>query len=433
MSEASAIVASIVINVITMLNAAVFAQIIFNSKFNIKLVALYSGITGLIGSGVAIFLADYNPNIKMILMFGIMVLFLKLIFKLNYSKSIIATGLFLILQAFGNAVASICLSALGFRNIFDGNLKVYIIANIIINLVTITAFVIIRSFKLFSQLPKEVKTKAYVSNVVYILFTIVVISVNMTYCYQSYGNIKNIEYIVFTAVLMLGFLIYSIVNTNTHFKLETKSQELQYQIFYNKTLDTIMSDLSRFKHNYSNALNVLYAYTKMKKWDELTKYIGELVGETNRVNEANSIIMLNIKNAGILGLITAKTDYAAKQNVNIKINVADEVKEINMKISELYEVLGILLDNAIEAAAASTGRYVGLYITNKDGIVTFSIENSVDQKVKISEIFNKGYSTKGSGRGMGLWYIDKIMRKYDNVILNTFSEDKAFRQELVIS
>ncbi|MCX7745503.1 MAG: GHKL domain-containing protein [Clostridia bacterium] len=434
---------SSVANMITVLGLMVFTLLIFNLKLNIKNAVLSSIAVGFICSSAVYLLKFLSEalnfknihNIKTFIGVLIFVFTLRIYYKISYSKSIISTCLFTILSALATITAFIILDLLGYKDILGENIQVNIFANLIITVFYIIMFIIIRSFKVFSNFPKEVRNKAYISNMIYISFTLVIIGANMSYYYynsQGNPNVKNTG-IIFNAVLVLAYLVYSIINTNTFFKLELKDQELQYQIFYNKTLDMLMSDLSRFKHNYNNMLNVAYAYIKMKKWDELSKYFNELVEETNKSNSFSKMIMLNIKNAGVLGLITSKIDYATQNGINMKIFIDDEIKEINMKISELCEVLGILIDNAIEAAGQSTEKLVTLYISNINNIVTFCIENSVNEKVDTNTVFDKGFSTKGENRGLGLWLLKKIIQKYDNVLLNTFSEPSRFKQELIVS
>lgn len=430
------LIVSIIGNCLLMLYMAVFTSILFDVGFKVKQYILFTLAGGLINSGIAIITSYYLDSfVKSIttILFGI--LFLKLVFRVSNSQCVVSSGLFLVLNAFSTVVAQFTLQFLGYNNIFEDSMNITIIVNVVFSIVTVVAFVLIKYFKLFLRYPKEVRSKVYVSNSIFILFTILMIAVNFgyyAYCYRLYSGIKGTG-LLLISVLTLGYMIFSIINTDIFYKLESKSQELEYQVFYNKTLDTLMSNLARFKHNYSNTLNVIYAYTKMKKWEDLEKYLDEVVEQSNKPNEINDMTLLNIKNAGILGVVTSKTDYAAKQNVGMKIIILSEIKEINMKISELCEILGILMDNAIEAAAASNDRKVSLRIRKEDNIVIFEIENSVDKKVPIYELFNKGYSSKGEGRGMGLWIVKEINRKNSHVILNTVSEDHFFRQELIIS
>ena len=117
-----------------------------------------------------------------------------------------------------------------------------------------------------------------------------------------------------------------------------------------------MSELKRFKHNYNNMLAVIGGYIQLESWNDLKKYYFEILDQTNKFDASNNLSIFNIKNAGILGLLTTKMNYAKELHVDLKIVVYNNIEEINMKISELHEILGIILDNAIEAAKQSNER-----------------------------------------------------------------------------
>jgi two-component system sensor histidine kinase AgrC len=112
---------------------------------------------------------------------------------------------------------------------------------------------------------------------------------------------------------------------------------------------------------------------------------------------------------------------------------SSDLSEVGIKISELCEILGILLDNAIEAASESEEKLIRLVVRKIDTSISFSIENSVKEIPDIRKIYEKSYSTKGDGRGMGLWFLNNIIKKNKNIMLNTLTNEKRFKQDLIVS
>lgn len=180
-------------------------------------------------------------------------------------------------------------------------------------------------------------------------------------------------------------------------------------------------------------LAVINGYVMVKRWDELKNYMSEIVHEEKKESAFNSLMLLKIRNAGLFGLITNKLQYALDKNVDLNVLIEDEISEVGIKISDLCEILGILLDNAIEAASESEEKLVRLIIKKIDKSISFSLENSVVEMPDIKRIYEKSYSTKGEDRGMGLWFLNNIIKKNKNVMLNTFAKDKRFKQDLIIS
>ena len=69
----------------------------------------------------------------------------------------------------------------------------------------------------------------------------------------------------------------------------------------------------------------------------------------------------------------------------------------------LYEVItnravGILLDNAFEAASQCSKPYVNVGITKDGNMILIIVVNSTEEKdINLKNIFEPGFSTKGEG------------------------------------
>ena len=134
-------------------------------------------------------------------------------------------------------------------------------------------------------------------------------------------------------------------------------------------------------------------------------------------------------------------DYA--QDVGKTI---EEIKTLCEKVGIDYEdentllddVSITLLDNAIEAASKCDEKIVNIEINdirhNKYQVLT--IENTYsDKTIDISRLSEKGYTSKTEEKGshgIGLWQVDKMIKKHNNIILDTSKDEKFFKQELVI-
>ncbi|MCL6590986.1 MAG: GHKL domain-containing protein [Firmicutes bacterium] len=419
-------------NVIPMILLILFTESVYNEKYQAKTVIWAAFICGLIMYGLMYPINLLHLNLlSFIVAIPIMMLLFKKFFGLHYLKGIVAVSTFYILGAIGNIIAFWIVDSWGLN--ISGEFRNYLLLNLIMYPFIILALVIIRYFKIFLILPHEIKRKAYLSNIINLLFSLFIIAANLYY-YLPGSNISHkTTGMLLTAILILGYFIYSILGANSLWKLELKKHELENQIFYNQTLEVLMRDLVRFKHDYNNHLNVMNCYIQMQKWDELTHYFKELVGQTQSSIKFDHRLIDKIKNAGILGLITSKIDYSQKSGVTMQLEIPGEIKEINMKISELCEVLGIFLDNAIEAAARSAEQSVKVRISNVNNQIAFYIENSVDHQVDPKQIFEWGYSTKEGSHGAGLWIVRKILNKYKNITLNTIAGERNLIQELIIT
>ena len=110
-----------------------------------------------------------------------------------------------------------------------------------------------------------------------------------------------------------------------------------------------------------------------------------------------------------------------------------------MKVYELTRVLGILLDNAIEASSKCKEKSINLTIRKDPKIdrQLIVISNTYTNKdVNIDRIFEKGYTSKKDSdvksHGLGLWEVRKVLKKNDNLNLFTTKTNDFFTQQLEI-
>ena len=106
-----------------------------------------------------------------------------------------------------------------------------------------------------------------------------------------------------------------------------------------------------------------------------------------------------------------------------------------MKIYEFTRMLGILLDNAIEAASECDEKILNIIFRrdSKNSVDIIKIENTYkDKNVNIENIFNKGISGKENHTGLGLWEVKQILKKNNNLNLHTTKNEQFFIQQLEI-
>lgn len=106
-----------------------------------------------------------------------------------------------------------------------------------------------------------------------------------------------------------------------------------------------------------------------------------------------------------------------------------------MKIYEFTRILGILMDNAIEATSECEEKIINVSIRKdtRRHMQLLVIENTYKNKdIDTEKIYEKGYSTKEGNTGLGLWEIRQILKKNNNLNLYTTKNDKYFSQQFEI-
>lgn len=110
-----------------------------------------------------------------------------------------------------------------------------------------------------------------------------------------------------------------------------------------------------------------------------------------------------------------------------------DLQTLNMKIYDFARILGILLDNAIEASNECEEKVINITFRNdlKHNRQLVIIENTYKNKeIDTDKIFEKGISEKENHTGLGLWEVRKIIKKNNNANLYTTKSEHFFSQQL---
>lgn len=113
--------------------------------------------------------------------------------------------------------------------------------------------------------------------------------------------------------------------------------------------------------------------------------------------------ILKLPSGGVRGIVAHTIEVCNKNNIKLDLFV-DKIKV--SKKDDLSKLLGIYLDNAIEASL--TTDYPEILIGFYSEEITIS--NTYSGYIDVSSIKAKGYSTKGKDRGYGLFLADDILK-----------------------
>ena len=136
-------------------------------------------------------------------------------------------------------------------------------------------------------------------------------------------------------------------------------------------------------------------------------------------------------------MLATKYYEADKENIQINLNVFLDLNEIEarMKIYDFTRILGILLDNAIEAAKLCDKKVINVTFRKQisnDMIVVIIQNTYTNKEVDTEEIYQKGISSKENHSGLGLWKIRQILMRNNNLNLFTTKNDEYFTQQFEI-
>lgn len=266
------------------------------------------------------------------------------------------------------------------------------------------------------------------------ILAVVVISLQF-YLLILYTNTLPVTVVVLSSFLLTLFFLISINNIIRITKLELTSIELQQSKEYNKTLEFLYDSIKAFKHDFNNIIQTIGGYANSNDLEGLKTYYNQLFIDCQKINELSTLNPNVVNNPGVYCLLTTKYQKAEAQGIKIHIDFFLNLNLLNMKIYEFTRILGILLDNAIEASTVCDNKVINVIFNTKacNNMQYVLIENTYNEKnIDTEKIFEKGYSSKPENTGLGLWEVRQILNKNNNLNLFTSKDDLFFRQQLEI-
>lgn len=176
----------------------------------------------------------------------------------------------------------------------------------------------------------------------------------------------------------------------------------------------LVSSLRANTHDFMNKLHTILGLLELSEYDRAKEFILEI---QQRQQELNKRLFNNFKDPVIAGLILGKINGCNEQGVRMSVSPDSYIGEIHDKefSHTLITIIGNLIDNAVESARSldGGGGCVSLCVSQVGSEVYLKVS---DNGVGISEenremIFKREFSTKGAGRGMGLYLIRQEIDK----------------------
>lgn len=249
-----------------------------------------------------------------------------------------------------------------------------------------------------------------------------------------YNNVLHIS----GYLLVMTFLLLAMRRSYLEqMQAEAKQKALQDLQDYTHNLEGMYNSLRSFKHDYVNILLSLSGYIENGSTDELKQYFDSKIFPTKnlidegdyKLNQLSNISVLEIKS-----LLSAKMIYAHDAGIDVTIDIPDRVDSFPMDTVDLARILGIFLDNAIEAALEAKEPQIGLNILQNKGSVSIIISNCFQNNgLALHRMKQEGFSTKAGHQGIGLSNVQKIIGSYDNVLLETTMQCGCFMQHMELA
>ena len=264
-------------------------------------------------------------------------------------------------------------------------------------------------------------------------FAVVLVDSSVTKYIVIFGNLLSGIFIAFSIISM----ILSIKTVNNEIERANLQKDKEITEVYKNEIKHMYDSVRDFKHDYMKIYSSMSMLIERGDIDGLRDFFNneivplqnDILNETDTAHE-----ITKISDSIIQGTVYNYIIKAKNKGIEPVINIDGDVPNtVSVTSVELARILGIILDNAIEAVCGikdGTRKAVILGVYADKEHVTYIVKNTYSVQPDLSKIFDNDYSTKGGEHGRGLAIVKRITDKYDDVFLNVKLEKEYFVTEL---
>lgn len=237
------------------------------------------------------------------------------------------------------------------------------------------------------------------------------------------------------AVLTVGLVVYLAQRLDAERKVEAQRDVIAQQQLYERDLEAIQQEVRAFRHDYKNLLAGLSEQAGKGELDKLRASLSQLdTGFDRHIGEKiqSSVHLGNVRIPQVRSLLLSKLAAMRDKKIDCRLEALYPVERVGIDPWDFTRCLGILLDNAAEAALETETSWVEIVLLSQKSRLFLRVSNPYTGAVDPDKIWMENFSTKGKNRGLGLPSYQRILAGYPNTATSTSWADGVFVQELIV-
>lgn len=368
-----------------------------------------------------------NVTIKVITSLSVLIIVYKIVFNEKFSFLIFKTFIIYLILIICDFLSSTVFLFFPMNSVGDlGKLSILrVLCTILDSLLLMLVFLIKRFVNFLNKFLDYV-----VNNLNIVIFSLIISFLGLfSFLIISFGKYFDLKVYAISILIMALFLFLCFVMIYQYFKNKQSEEEQHILLDLMNEYEKILENDRVNRHEMLNNLIILKSF-KNKDTKEYEETLNDIIKEY-QMKKTKFFTKLYSLPSGIKGIIYYKISNIKNLDIDLNLliakNVNDVFESLNTKIYfKICKIIGIVLDNAIEASSKTKDKLVliDIYLENKDLIIY--IENSFSNNVELSEINKKGISSKGKNRGYGLFILNKILDETDLLEFNQNIKDNRF-------
>lgn len=357
------------------------------------------------------------------------------IFKIKLSKSVFTSIVYVILLVIPDLlILSTAIYILGIsKEYYYSVIASGLIGNLSVLLIMILLTYIIRKplRKLMKYKLSENK-KIVVISVLAIIFTAI-------FFYKFATGYKMNQDVIIYLIAMFAFIVILFTLFRQRMDNEKVSKKYDELLDVMKNYESDIEEQRTLRHETKNEFATIKCKLQDKEDNKtIIEYIDSVIGEKGKASSTKYSKFKYLPSNGLKGFFYYKFIEAEKKGINVSINISKQIensflKDIDTKdFKDLARIVGVYLDNAIEASSTSEDKKLGIEMYLIKEKIELIITNTFNNEINLDKIGKESFSTKVKHRGHGLLLVNKILSENNMFEAKNEIRDNIYIQSLKI-
>ena len=334
------------------------------------------------------------------------------IFKIKLSKSIFTSIVYIILLVIPDL-----LTLGGAIYIFDVS-KVFCYESLsgsIISNFSVLGIMIILTVSISKPLKKLINYNLSTNKKIIVMssITLVMLAIFFYNLIKTFEFNNNIITYLVIIVMLICILLYLFKQKIENEKISKKYDEL---LDVMKSYESDIEEQRTLRHETKNEFATIKCKLQDKEDNKtIIEYIDSVIGEKEKAGSTKYSKFKYLPSNGLKGFFYYKFIEAEKKGISVSVNISKQIensflKDIETKdFKDLARIIGVYLDNAIEASSTSEDKKLGIEMYLIKEKIEIIITNTFNNEINLDKIGKESFSTKGKHRGHGLLLVNKIL------------------------
>ena len=241
--------------------------------------------------------------------------------------------------------------------------------------------------------------------------------------YISRASVQQVIILYTAVILILMVAMVLFIGHSLSMKFDLRQKEYRIMVLRENTenLENLSLEARAFRHDHENLMLSFHEHLKNKDIDgALEYYKNYMISFYKSVGNINKglDILGKVNTPELAGILSHKLPSAQRAGINVIIDISDNLEIIPAEhLLDVCRIVGILLDNAVEACKATQEPELHFGMLNKSPATLIVVENNFLNHPDLDKLSEKGYTTKEGGRGLGLYTASQLIQNNPNLSL----------------